>query len=163
MCAAFIQNEMPVVLECTKTTYRDPLAICLTYCMSGWIIQEDLGKEISLSLFILLPLCLSASLILLSPSVPSSPLSIFPIFQFIYLFFLPWWVHTNRLQPLLGFISLPSLSLSLQFLRGPHIWFLSWLLLLLFPIDLSHRSAASSFFSLFPFSFSVWTLCLSSV
>lgn len=80
MCAAFIQNEMAVVLECTKTTYRDPLAICLTYCMSGWIIQEDLGKEISLSLFILLPLCLSASLIFLSPSVPSSPVSNFPIF-----------------------------------------------------------------------------------
>lgn len=80
MCAAFIQNEMPFVLECTKTTYRDPPAICLTYCMSGWIIQEDLGKEISLSPFILLPLCLSASLIFLSPSVPSSPVSIFPIF-----------------------------------------------------------------------------------
>lgn len=104
MCAAFIQSEMPVVLECTKTTYRDPLAICLTYCMSGWIIREDLGKEISLSLFILLPLCLSASLIFLSPSIPSSPVSIFPFF----FSFLPWWVHTNRLQPRLGFISLPS-------------------------------------------------------
>lgn len=52
----------------------------------------------------------------------------------------------------------PLLSLSLQFLRGPHIWFLSWLLLLLFPIDLSHRSAASSFFSLFP---SLSELCVS--
>lgn len=39
---------------------------------------------------------------------------------------------------------------------GVYIWFLSWLLLLLFPIDLSHRSASSSFFFSFPFS--VWTL-----
>lgn len=146
MCAAFIQSEMPVVLECTKTTYRDPLAICLTYCMSGWIIREDLGKEISLSLFILLPLCLSASLIFLSPSVPSSPVSIFPFFFFFFTL-----MGSHQPSPASFGLHLPPLlSLSLQFLRGPHIWFLSWLLLLLFPIDLSHRSAASSFFSLFP-------------
>lgn len=47
---------------------------------------------------------------------------------------------------------LSSSSLSLSFM---YIWFLSWLLLLLFAIDLSHWSA-SFFCSFFP-SLSVWT------
>lgn len=140
-----IRHETTAVLE--RITLNKLQRPCSDLCDLLFVSLDYTGgfrEEISLDLVILLSrrLCLPVSCSCLLP-LPPSPFSFF--FLFNPGWFRLWFSPTAPPTP-----HPPSL----QFLRGPHIWFLSCLLLLLFPIHLSHRSAASPFF-LFCFSIPV--------
>lgn len=132
--------EATLCLKWLRCLNASPPLITVTHC---WITQEGPGGNPSRPRHptfppVCLPVSCSRCLPLFASSFPvsSNPLFFPPSTQDGFL------SDSHPLSPSsLGWRPLPAPSSS----GGPHIWFPSCLLLLLFPIHLSHRSAASPF------------------